>query len=372
MKNWGMWIFAWIFSSCASSNLSHSQLDRIPAQQDVHQKKLQVSNHKWRFVIIPDTQIYTKNDDNLNVLAESVNWIIANKQKYNIEAVFHVGDIVDNNTPEQWQRAAQVLSKLRGKVRFYITTGNHDFGIDGLGKTRDTLFQNYFPMKSLSSIDGLQNVFSKSEGLLNATYDFQVGAESFRVLTLEFGPRDEVLNWALNESNAADEKKMILVIHEYMDMVSAFKSKDGRPTPSHKNTYGNAHHYVLSDTSKNNGQEIWQKLIFPSPNFEWVFSGHYDDVVSLTRFRRKPVLRQGHAFTYRGDTQSNGNIVHQTMFDAQWIDNGGDGWLQFVEFDSRRKGAARIFTYSPWLSEMGNLAKGEAQEPIDFEIRRKE
>jgi hypothetical protein len=309
-----------------------------------------------------------KSEKDLKILEDSFKWIAQNKKSWNIKGVFQVGDIVDNNSDEQWKRAQKSYSILRGKVPFFFTTGNHDYGEEGGAEKRISKFSFYFQPESTANLGTYRESYSKDQ-LENSAYELWFGNESFLILCLEFAPRDEVVKWAKKMTQKTGAKKVILVTHEYMDMTSGLLSLDRRPQPSDRNTYGNSHHYQLKGSSKNNGMELWRKLIHASQKFEWVYSGHYDYVDGVDG--KKPIFKDGRAFAYRGDLESSGNIVHQIMYNAQWIRNGGDGWMLMIEVDGHQPDVARISSFSPWISELGNRPMSEpAQKAVDFKVRR--
>ena len=58
--------------------------------------------------------------------------------------MFHLGDIVNQNTPLEWERAAEAMWLLEGIVPYALVTGNHDVGPSGNAANRDTLLNQYF------------------------------------------------------------------------------------------------------------------------------------------------------------------------------------------------------------------------------------
>ena len=53
----------------------------------------------WSMVIVPDTQNYVARDHaHLNILQGQMDWIVANKEAFNIQVVLQEGDIVNRNS----------------------------------------------------------------------------------------------------------------------------------------------------------------------------------------------------------------------------------------------------------------------------------
>jgi hypothetical protein len=101
---------------------------------------------------------------------------------------------------------------------------------------------------------------------------------------------------------------------------------------------------------------MWDKLVNNHANFEFVFSGHYRDYDDSVR---GPNLRKGDgaARAYRADKNRKGALVHQFMYDPQWVPSGGDGWMLLIEFgcdsNGRRRSSSevRVQSFSPLLSQ---------------------
>jgi len=90
----------------------------------------------------------------------------------------------------------------------------------------------------------------------------------------------------------------------------------------------------------NQGQEMWDKLVYPCKNIRLVLCGHAG--------------KDGESFeentAYRVDKNCVGKDVHQMMFNNQFIGggargNGGDGWVRILEFMPDGK-TIKVKTYS--------------------------
>ena len=73
-------------------------------------------------------------------------WLATQAQRMNIRYVVHLGDIVNNNTAFEWERAATAMSLLDGRLPYALVPGNHDYGPSGDASTRGTLLNEYFPL----------------------------------------------------------------------------------------------------------------------------------------------------------------------------------------------------------------------------------
>ena len=325
--------------------------------QDNYQKHALEQKDSWSVVVIPDVQNYVKWNRNQPLLDVIMAWIEDNIDTLNIKMVVCVGDLVQNNekitrdydgdqtTQNQWEAVSRSFRKLDNKVPYIAATGNHDYSIDKYGNRSSkyseffTADRNYLNKKIL-----VQNTRDEQNKptLANSAYEVKgLNGHDYLFMTVEYGPRDTVLNWAKNIA-ALDQYKnhrIILVTHNYLSQ------KDKRTIGEIKwlywepynvnNQIQKAPHVKLPHA--NNGEQIWQKLVQPSSNIEMVLCGH--------------IAGEG----YRMDKNQAGKSVHQILFDSQSMGggsrsgNGGDGWIRLLEFLPDGK-TVKVKTFSPLFS----------------------
>ena len=290
----------------------------------------------WTIVIIPDTQWYFQNDESYAILTQMTQWIKDNRKARNIKMVLHLGDITDNNTPEEWVKAKASMSVLHGQVPYIMCVGNHDSATNGFMIDRTTLMNKYF---SVEDNPLNKEIFGGSygAGLENAYYLFNAGGKDYMVLSLEFGPRQEVVDWANRMVAEHPASSVLLITHDYMDEKSRVDTGIAcRTTPTRD--FSPSLFPIGKNDSAHCGEELWEELVSKNPNFEFVFSGHQVDADG-------DKIATGH----RSDKRENGYTVHQTLFNAQWSSKGGEGWLRLVEF--RPDGKVQHKTYSSYKNE---------------------
>ena len=149
------------------------------------------------------------------------------------------------------------------------------------------------------------------------------------VVSLEFAPRDEAIEWArklVAEPRYANTR-VILLTHSFI----AWKGNRKKTEP-----------YELTDA--NYQQAIWDKLVYPSSNIRLVICGH----------ECHPTTDYFETVGFRTDKNAAGKSVAQMMFnaqtaDGQWHGNGGDCWLRILEFlpDGR---TVSVRTFSPMFA----------------------
>jgi hypothetical protein len=276
---------------------------------------------EFTVVLLPDTQRYAKH--NPAMFLSQTRWIRENVAALAIRFVIHLGDIVDDNTDAEWRVADEAMGLLDGVVPYTVLPGNHDFEKSEDGQRRVKLAPKYnavFPPRRFRHQPG----YGGHRGVTNENnYSFfSAGGRNFLVLALEFGPSDEVLEWAAGIVRQHADKQVLLATHAYM------YDDDTRLGP------GDDYSPHKSDLKYNDGEQIWEKFVRRHSNICIVVSGHV---------KGEGVGR----LSSRGD---HGNVVHQMLSDYQHLPSGGDGWLRLLKFVPAGKKLV-VRTYSPWLQK---------------------
>lgn len=291
---------------------------------------------EFSLVVLPDTQIYAmKHPD---IFHAQTKWIADNAAALNIKYVLHVGDITNDNVPAQWTVARAAMGRLDAKVPYALCVGNHDIGAGGTSRDRSTLMGRYFTLDQLKAAPTFGGVYDKEPaGVSNSFHTFEAAGKKWLVLALEFAPRDDVLRWAAEVAAAHKDHRAIVITHGYM-------YPDGlRYDQPLRQPYHTSRYRVGRDG--NDGQQIWEKLVYPSENIRLVACGH---VWTVGR---------------RSDANAAGKTVHQMVVDYQTAPRGGEGYLRVIKF-SRDGESADVYDYSPVLDKI-NPAPG-ASFHLDF------
>lgn len=300
-------------------------------------------SQKARIVLLPDTQTYAEKFP--EIMDAQLKWIADNSK--NINFVLQQGDLTQNNNEKEWQAVRNAFAKIDNKVPYVLAVGNHDMG-SAPGKFADvrnsTIFNRYFPFSELTQKSHFGGNF-ESDKLDNAYFLLTIGKIKWIVITLEFGPRNEVLNWA-NEILAKYPDRLAIVnTHAYMysDNTRIGEGDNWRPQ-----AYG-----VGKDKGEkavNDGEQIWEKLIRKNENVRFVFSGH--------------ILNSG-----VGTLVSSNNAglpVYQMLANYQegvkGSVKGGNGFLRILDLNFKKK-TIKVQTFSPYLNEY----KLEREQNFNFE-----
>ena len=275
------------------------------------------SNGSYSVIVLPDTQGYS--ESNPDIFYSQTEWIAKNKKKLNIRLVIHLGDVVeDPKDHEEWQRARKAINKLDGEnIPTLFAFGNHDC-VQLKGERSKNPFNRYFPIaryKTNGNYGGTYNDNSAD----NVFMTFERGNEKYLFLSVEYRPREEVLEWAGGVLKKYSDHKAVLVTHSYM-----------WPNGYHTNT----------------GDQVWDKLADRHPNVFMILCGH--------------VPGSGVEIDYG----ENGNKVLEILTNYQYFSNGGNGFLRILTF-SPGKQNIQVRTYSPYLDKYKKGPKNE----FSFELK---
>lgn len=288
-------------------------------------------------IMLPDTQMYSLAYP--QVLESQIDWVLRERAARNIRLVLNGGDIVNNNSHPEWQRAHMAYARLADAgIPFVPTTGNHDFGPWGSTADRSTLLNEYFvPRDFRNSSEWETFEPGRAE---NSWHGIATPWGKFLVVSLEIAPRDEVVAWADKIVAEHPNHRAIMVTHAYLyhddtryDWAAKGAAQEGSPSEMG----------VAKLAPVNDGEQLWEKLVSRHRSFFLTINGH--------------VLGDG---TGRLASKGvHGNTVWQLLSNYQTgvepdRKNGGGGYLRIMEFQDDGM-TIRVSTYSPfydnWLRE---------------------
>jgi hypothetical protein len=285
----------------------------------------------FTLVALPDTQHYC--DKYPELFLAQTRWIAEQRESRHIAGVLHLGDITNNNTPEQWENAVKAMKVLDDRVPCFMAPGNHDYGPKGNGSVRESSFTRYFPPDTFRSRRTFGGFYDREPDRVENSYHlFSAGGRDFLVLCLEFGPRKDVVRWANEVVAKHAAREAILVTHAftYYDDARYDWKQFGEKQRWNPHDYGMA---KSGGDDVSDGEELWQNLICRHKNFIFTINGHVleDGLGRLT------------------SETPDGRAVHQMLVNFQMRPQGGDGWLRLLEF--RKDGSLLAMDYSPVRGE---------------------
>lgn len=289
----------------------------------------------WRIIVLPDTQT----DVSLHPerLAKQVEWIVRERERLDVRFVAHVGDVVEvDDSSEQWRTAERELAGLRDVVPLALTVGNHDLASNGA--YRESLMDDYFAWDDLGPASSQGPRYD--DKVWNSARFVEGNRGQWLLLTLEFGPRNAVVDWAATVLGEHPAMPAIVVTH-----ADVFVGPDrfdwallGNSQPQNPHSYGLWDDRSRTTHSINDGQELWDKLISVHSNVRVVVSGHsrHEGVGRIT------TERADGSFVH----EVVGNYQDQVVYRGQPM--GGSGYLRILVIDEDA-GRLDVCTYSPWL-----------------------
>ena len=145
----------------------------------------------------------------------------------------------------------------------------------------------------------------------NSAHFFTAGKLDYMVVTLDFGAKDDVLDWANEIIARHPNRNVIITTHAYL-------FRDGTTLDS-----GDIEPASKGDATRNNGDQMWDKLVSKHSNIVMTLSGH-DPWSSIVRTEL---------------TGDNGNKVQNFLIDPQGLDSaykaeGGVGAVAMFYFSN--------------------------------------
>lgn len=289
---------------------------------------------RFTIVAVPDTQYFSAY--NPAGFDHQIQYIADQIEARHIVFVTHLGDVVDGNTPEQWNAATHAMNILAGTgVPFSVVPGNHDFdGADPVTylPTGLTQFVNHFGAGS-GYFAGKSWYGGPHNGGADSYQIFQAAGLSWLHIGLELEPSDDALAWAQGVINAHPGLPTIVTTHEYLAYTGEREGNAYRGT--------------------NTAQQVWDKFLKVNPQIFMTLNGHSSG--------GDPLICEASLVS---DNDA-GEPVYQFLSDYQYR---GEEWLRFMEFDTTAN-TIHFSTYSP---ELGTYSTGPTADftiSLDFAAR---
>jgi len=252
-------------------------------------------DYAYTFAVVGDTQklcykdyLNATDEDATNdtaYMATIYDWIVANREAQKIEFVIGVGDITEDDNDGEWDIAYDNITKLSNAgIPYSLIYGYGHDTVDKLDK--------YFGKEA--NFTDADIGYYDGTSLCNYYMKFTVGGTKYLLLGLDFGPTDNVLNWACDVIENNPEYTVIVTTHAYMSSDGTYITSEDSAVPRD-----------LNDTNgKNNGDQMWTKLVSQYENVAYVFCGH----------------APSENIVFRQDIGIHGNAVSQFLVDPQNFD----------------------------------------------------
>ena len=236
------------------------------------------TDYAYSIAVLGDTQKVAEYDflKGTNYIDGIYDYVINNTKSKNIKHVLGLGDITDDDRPEEWAMVQNKTNQL--DISYSLLRGNHD---------TPNGFNTYFGEGTKYA---QQTAGHYGSNYLNTYHKFTAGDTKYLVVALSWDPSDDVLEWANEVVASHPDHSVIITTHAYV-------CKDGT-------TIGEGD--TDSTYNNNDGEGIWNKLVKKHSNIVLAIGGH----VSSDRIMMSQVI---------GD---NGNTVTQLLINPQGMDEG--------------------------------------------------
>lgn len=344
-----------------------------------------------------DTQSYfAKSPYKYERLPRMFEWIGNNKEKYNIGYVTLLGDATQTNTYFEWDVVRESFDYIEGKIPYAIPPGNHDYPSTSHGvgaELRDTttfrntfIYDDYVKTHGINGDNTFGGTFENVKDLTNMYSLVTIGGVDYIIFSLEYGPRDEVLDWVGEKLDEYPERNGIITTHCYFSM-------DGTLT-----TYNSTKTEDFSDG--NEGIDIYNKIVTKYPNVMLVNCGHsqgddtkqhphnrgssYKDSPTADDFGNDVIQIlsdvSAYALHYPGEVASDGKFYDFGSDGANKVAFGADEGLIFVMMFEDGGRTMHTYVYSPLydtyfrtVNEMTHNVKEIKAQPslnvVGYELR---
>lgn len=229
----------------------------------------------YTIAVFPDTQNYTSHPELNYIFSDMTQWLVDNKDSHNIQFMVHVGDITDDNAEYQWNVAEPALRILDGVIPYSLLPGNHDQAAGGSAAdhSSDYLDDRFSPEEQQAVSDTFGGVYDQElDRSANNYHTFTApDGTKWLVLSMEFGPRDDVLRWASDVIDDHLDHRVIVASHS---LTSYAGQHDPLGGPLYDEGAGYDYGMASDPQGANDGETVYRQLLSKYPNITFTFSGH--------------------------------------------------------------------------------------------------
>lgn len=283
VANWSFDVFEAGQATVADASGQHALVRSAEWMEEFN-----VGDYDYTIALVGDTQwLNYYHGDNYIKLYE---YLVQNSSELKIKAVLGLGDITEKTTDEEWERADDVGTYLaENNMPYSMIVGNHD-----LFSGSRQQFDATFTISEFESQGFFKGSF-EDNSVSNAYYEIKLGNTDYLIFGLEYGPRDEVLEWAGQIIADNPNKNVIITTHAYMlpDGTYIYSGNSGASCSSPSEAYG-----------YNDADEVWNQLASKYSNISMVICGHVDGT-----------------FVAQQTVGEQGNVVTEMTVDATSLDS---------------------------------------------------
>lgn len=284
------------------------------------------ASEPWSLVVVPDTQHYVDDVDNVDDFMTEMQWIADHVESRDIAFVSHIGDVVQHGSNRtEWNRAEAAMDLIDGRVPYSVAMGDHDYNTE---ENRASGAPEYIARFGPSRYAGRPWYGGASPDQKSHYQYFTAGGRAFLHLTLEW----EVPGTIDNPSTALGWGKQILDHHPHVPTIIS----------THSNLWdrsgekGRANSIEESASNGNSAEQVWSELIGNNPQVFMMLNGHSHKGSSQydpTDPNDDPAGPSTDGEFHQVSTNWHGLPVYEMLADYQDYPNGGDGWIRIITFE---------------------------------------
>lgn len=302
----------------------------------------------WRVAVLPDTQKYVETEEYVDYLEAQIQWIADHQDE--IDFVTHTGDLVHHGEQiAEWERIDDTMAILDGaNIPYSTLLGNHDLAVTSDKSSSTENYRTYFGSDRFDGCD-----WYGGPGLDEQSHYQVFKTEECDVLHLglEWEPRDEVLMWA-SEIVETYNLPTLVTTHSYL--TDSFGYEGRIKTTQH----------IGGDGSS--AETVFQEFISQHDQILMVLCGHsFGNINPFDDGGEYPHVSKNDA----------GNPVYEFLANYQGLENGGNGWMPLITFESGGGSCSttpdriNIETYSPALDKYQTDKDSRLSFDLDFAER---
>lgn len=297
----------------------------------------------WALVVVPDTQHYVDDADNVDDFVTQMQWIADSVEPRNIAFVTHIGDVVQHgSSTTEWNRAETAMSIIDGRVPYSVCIGDHDYNSE---EDRGSGAQQYVARFGAARYAGRSWYGGSSPDQKSHYQIFSAGGRTFLHLNLEW----EVPGTVDDPSTAMGWGRQILDSHPTLPTIISTHSNLWDKSGQKGRTNG------IEDKGGDgaSAERVWSDLIANRPQVFMMLNGHSHKGSSQydpTDPNDDPAGPSTDGEYHQVSTNWHGLPVYEMLADYQDYPNGGDGWIRIITFEEGAGAGGldriRVQTYS--------------------------
>jgi hypothetical protein len=273
--------------------------------------------------------------------SQMAEWIADHAAELGVDIVLHSGDVIypPLDQAAQYLSADTLFDNLdAANIPYMVTAGNHDYDGDNATDVigRESIgFNAAFPQARYTTRDWWDGGFFEAGRTENAYLLMTIDSVDWIFVSMEFGPRDDVLTWVNGLLTTYSARHAVIITHSHIH-------RDGT-TVAAGDQYAPHPDYTL-DALQNNGDEVLAALI-GHDNIRLILSGHDKGTI-------------GWCTANRADNSSGGVPINQMVANYQSMYAYGSGMMRFVRINPTAK-TIQVQTFSPRLNMFMHDAANE-------------